>query len=165
LEARQERQMTYKRILVPVDGSPTAEKGLLEAIDLATLSQARLLLLHVVDEYPAFASNAPAAALGAMMEMLRETGRRTLERISAHARELGAAPETLLVENFGGRVSDVIAEQAVKCKADLIVMGTHGRRGMSRALLGSDAESVVRYSPVPVLLVPPNGRGAPVQQA
>ena len=64
------------------------------------------------------------------------------------------------MEKFGGRVADAIAEQAVLWKADLIVMGTHGRRGVNRALVGSDAEQVERHRPIPVLLVPPAGRRA-----
>ena len=76
-------------------------------------------------------------------------------------RSAGVRPETVLVENVGGRVADEIVWQAKRWKADLIVIGTHGRRGLQRALLGSDAELVARYSPVPVLLVPARGRGKP----
>ena len=64
------------------------------------------------------------------------------------------AAETELVENAAGRVADVIVEHAKRWRADLIVMGTHGRRGFNRLLIGSNAELVVRHSPVPVLLVP-----------
>lgn len=153
--------MSYKRILVPVDGSPTAAKGMSEAIALAKDAGAKVLLLHVVDEYPAFATPEIGASAGPLIEALRESGRHTLEGIAASARSAGMTPETLLIENFGGRVADVIVEQAARWKADLIVMGTHGRRGVNRALMGSDAELVVRYSDVPVLLVPAAGRGAP----
>jgi nucleotide-binding universal stress UspA family protein len=61
--------------------------------------------------------------------------------------------ESVLLETVGGSAADRIVEQAQKCKADLIVMGTHGRRRLRRLALGSDAELVVRSSPVPVLLV------------
>jgi len=152
--------MSYKRILVPVDGSPTAAKGMGEAINLARESGAKLLLLHVVDEYPAFATPEIGASVGPMIDALRESGRQTLERIAGIASAIGVQPETELVENFGERVADAIVAKAVAWKADLIVMGTHGRRGVTRALVGSDAELVVRYSPIPVLLVPPEGRRA-----
>ena len=77
------------------------------------------------------------------------------------AERAGARPLAVLVENFSGRVADAIVAQARRLRADLIVMGTHGRRGVTRVLLGSDADLVVRYSPVPVLLVPPTERGKP----
>ena len=69
-----------------------------------------------------------------------------------------ARPETKLVEDFSGRVANAIVDQAKRWRADVIVMGTHGRRGLNRVFLGSDAELVARYSPVPVLLVPARGR-------
>jgi nucleotide-binding universal stress UspA family protein len=62
-------------------------------------------------------------------------------------------PKPVLVEKFGGLVADVIIAQARKQRAGLIVLGTHGRRGVTRLVMGSDAEGVVRRTPVPVLLV------------
>ena len=151
--------MGYKRILVPVDGSPVAAKGMKAAIRLARESRGKLLLVHVVDGSSAFVSPEAAASIGPILDGLRLAGRRTLARIASSAAKSGAQAQAVLAENFGGRVADTIVEQARKLRADLIVMGTHGRRGIKRALLGSDAESVVRYSPVPVLLSPPAGRG------
>lgn len=152
--------MVYERILVPVDGSITAAAGMAAAIALAKGTGAKLMLLHVVDEYPAFATPGLGTAIGPLIESLRECGKRTLAEALSVAKAAGATPESLLVENFGGRVADAIAEQAEGWKADLVVMGTHGRRGVNRALMGSDAELVVRNSPIPVLLVPPSGRRA-----
>ncbi len=150
--------MSYKRILVPVDGSPTAAKGMKAAIRLARENRGKLLLLHVVEEYSAFISPEVGVSLGPILDSLRLVGRRTLARIARSAAKSGAKPQSVLVENFGGRVADTIVQQARRLRADLIVMGTHGRRGVNRVLLGSDAELVVRYSPVPVLLVPASGR-------
>ena len=150
--------MAYKRIMVPVDGSPTAARGMAEAIALAGESGAKLLLLHVVDEYPAFATPEIGVSVGPLIDALRECGRKVLDDIASAARASGVQPETSLVENFGSRVADAIVGEAARWKADLIVIGTHGRRGVNRAVLGSDADLVVRYSPVPVLLVPPPGR-------
>ena len=152
--------MTYKRILVPVDGSPTAAKGVKEAIKIAKAGRGKLLLLHVVEEYSAFTAPEVGASLGPILDALRQSGRRTIDRIARSARSAGVQPQSVLVENFGGRVADTIVKQAKRLRADLIVMGTHGRRGVSRVLLGSDAELVVRSSPVPVLLVPASGRRA-----
>jgi nucleotide-binding universal stress UspA family protein len=150
--------MAYKRILVPVDGSPTSTKGLKAAIKLARESRGRLLLLHVVEEYSAFISPEVGASIGPILEGMRAAGKRTLARVARNAS--GAKPQQILAENFGGRVADTIVKEAKRARADLIVMGTHGRRGINRALLGSDAETVVRYSPIPVLLVPAKGRRA-----
>ncbi len=150
--------MAYKRILVPVDGSPTSNKGMQEAIRLAKSSRARLRLVHVVEQVIAFSAPEVAVDIGPILDSLRAAGRRRLAGIEGRARKSGVKPETALVENFGMRVADAVIAQAKRWRADLIVMGTHGRRGLQRALVGSDAELVVRYSPVPVLLVPPGGR-------
>jgi len=154
--------MGYKRILVPVDGSPTSAQGLKEAIKLAgggkSGRHAKLQLLHVVEEYAAFTAPEIGADIGPLLDAMKAAGRKTLARMGRSARTAGARAETALMENFGGRVADAIVRQAKRWRADLIVMGTHGRRGVKRVLLGSDAELVVRYSPVPVLLVPARGR-------
>ena len=151
--------MSYKRILVPVDGSATATRGMKEAIKLSKEGHARLLLLHVVEEYTAFVAPEVGASIGPLLDAMRQNGRRTLARIARSAERAGARPQMVLAENFGGRVAETIVEQAKRLRADLIVMGTHGRRGVNRVLLGSDADLVVRYSPVPVLLIPGSGRG------
>ena len=150
--------MAYKRILVPVDGSSTSARGMSEAIRLAKAGRARLKLVHVVEEFPAIGAAEAGANIGPLLESLAQAGRRTLARLERAARHAGARPESALVEKFGGRVADAIVEQATSWRADLIVMGTHGRRGVDRLLLGSDAELVIRYSPVPVLLVPARER-------
>ena len=153
--------MSFKRIIVPVDGSATAGHGLAVACGLAKDSGAKVFLLHIVDEFPAFATPEIGVSAVPLIEALRQSGRQTLDAVLAAARKAGVEPESELVENFGKRVADAIVEEAVRWKADLIVMGTHGRRGVKRALLGSDADLVVRYSPIPVLLVPPEGRVVP----
>ena len=144
----------YKRILVPVDGSPTSERGLDHAIKLAHSGHATLYLLHVVDEL-AVVQNAEAAAAIAdrIIASLRDSGRKILARASDKAVKRGVKTRTLLVESVVRGIADVIVANAAKCRANLIVMGTHGRRGLTRVVMGSDAEGVVRNSPVPVLLV------------
>jgi nucleotide-binding universal stress UspA family protein len=152
--------MSFKRILVPVDGSSTSAKGMKAAIRLARENRAKLLLLHVVEEYTAFIAPEAGTSIGPIIDGLRAAGKRTLARVARSAAAAGARPQALLAENLGGRVADSIVKEARRARADLIVMGTHGRRGLKRALLGSDAETVVRYSPIPVLLVPAKGRRA-----
>ena len=90
---------------------------------------------------------------GQLVESLREGGAATLEAAETVALAHALKPETVLLDNFGGRAADMIVDQAKQWPADLIVMGTHGRRGVSRLVMGSDAELVLRSSPVPVLLV------------
>ena len=149
----------YQRILVPVDGSATADRGLREAIGLALDQKARLHVLHVVDDYPMVAQMSMATTheqadrARVRLDTLREFGKALLDKSSRNAFDAGVQADTHLREIAQGRIADVIVEEAVKLGCDLIVMGTHGRRGVSRLMMGSDAELVVRTSPVPVLLV------------
>ncbi|HEY5755675.1 MAG TPA: universal stress protein [Steroidobacter sp.] len=143
----------YSRILVPVDGSSCSLKGLTEALKLSKALKARIKLVHVVNELISEPALAPTEYHERLIESLRETGKATLEDVQAIANNQGAEVDVELLETIGGRASDCIVEAATKWHADLIVMGTHGRRGMSRLTMGSDAELVVRSTPVPVLLV------------
>ena len=143
----------YRRILVAVDGSPTSTKGLREAIRLAKDGRGQLVLVHVVNEFVAFANLDGFAPGVDLVPSLREGGRRVLAKAKAVADKEGVAAKTLMRETLGGPAADAIVREARKQRADLIVLGTHGRRGLRRAVLGSDAEQVVRRSPVPVLLV------------
>ena len=150
--------MPYKRILVPVDGSPTSNTGLDEAVKVARAGGSRLRLVHIVDDSLAF--NSPdGAGVNYVLDVLRSSGRQATERAAERVRRAKLTAETKLVENVTGRVADAIVEQAKRWRADLIVMGTHGRSGFDRLLIGSTAELVLRHSSVPVLLVP-GGRAA-----
>lgn len=143
----------YKRILVPIDGSDTARRGLKEAIALATEQKATLRLLHVTSDFPVMLEMANALNFDKVRDGLNQYGRDQLDNAKALAKGLGLEVETQLHDLKGGRVADAIVEEAKSAGCDLIVIGTHGRRGFKRALLGSDAEQVLRASPVPVLLV------------
>jgi nucleotide-binding universal stress UspA family protein len=144
----------YQRILVPVDGSRTSQRGLGEAIALARVTGGRLLLLHVVDEL-AFSMSVDGFSgfTSDLLSLLRESGEQLLAKARAQVEAAGLPAETLMLDSFRGRVCDLVVEQAKSWAAELIVIGTHGRRGASRLLLGSDAEQVLRLAPVPVLLV------------
>jgi len=144
----------YKRILVPIDGSPASNLGLNEAIKLAKDQGAKLRLFHLVDEYIGV-SSAEGVMLDTsdLLESLRQGGKKIIEKAEALARRNGLTPESVMIESFGGRAADFIVQQAKKWRADLIVLGTHGRRGVKRLVMGSDAEQVVRTTRVPVLLV------------
>jgi nucleotide-binding universal stress UspA family protein len=145
----------YRKILAAVDGSTAAAKGLREAIRLAKAERARLVILHVVDEYPAFAAldGMMAGAPGAdLVPALREGGKKVLAKAKAAAQKAGVPATTVLREALGPAAYPIVRE-AKKLGADLIVVGTHGRRGVRRLVMGSDAEQVVRTASVPVLLV------------
>lgn len=146
----------YKRILVAVDGSATSERALREGIRLAKEQRARLRLVHVVDELTVQGER--PATPGEFWQAVREAGEHILESARARAAKGGIKPETKLLEirTFGSlvrRVPNLIVAEADRWRADLVVIGTHGRRGMSKLLLGSVADGVVRTSGTSVLLV------------
>ena len=144
----------YQRILVPVDGSSTSSRGLEEAIKLARLTGASLRLIHVVDALT-FATGSELYGVYAsdVVPKVREAGKQTLEQASSQVQQQGIKVDALLFDSLPTGVSEIVVEQALAWPADLIVIGTHGRRGVGRLLLGSDAEQIVRLAPVPVLLV------------
>ncbi|MFO1413838.1 MAG: universal stress protein [Burkholderiales bacterium] len=148
----------FRRILVPVDGSPCANRGLRAAVELARDQAAEVVLLHVVDgavvaQTLAGVDFAPDTTVDALVAALRDSGQRILARAQGVLAKAGVAGTTVLREAMGQSVADTIVAQARKVHADVIVLGTHGRRGLARVVMGSDAEGVVRTSPVPVLLV------------
>jgi nucleotide-binding universal stress UspA family protein len=143
----------YRRILVPVDGSKTAALGLREAIRLAKNQRAKLRLVYVVDKMAIIGVVEAGLDPGPVLARLARSGRRLLERTRLSAKKLGVDAETVLREPVVKRVADTILSEAKTWRADLIVMGTHGRRGVRRVVLGSDAEQILRQAEVPVLLV------------
>ena len=150
--------MSYKRILVPMDGGTTAPQGMAEAAKLAKESHARLMLMHVVEEQPALMAAETGVAVTPLIDDLRAAGKKTLERGARSLERAGVKPQTVLAESFGGSIAGAVVDQARRWRADLIVVGTHGRTGVNRALMGSEAELIARRSPVPVLLVPAGRR-------
>lgn len=144
----------YQRILVPVDGSSTSSHGLAEAIRLATLTHGRLRLMHVIDELSfALAMDAYAGHTGDWLAELRAAGTRLLEEGRAKAAAEGVEADFVLCDSFRGAVPERVAAEAASWPADLIVLGTHGRRGLGRMVMGSSAEHILRTATVPVLLV------------
>ena len=138
----------YKRILVPLDGSEAGEAGLQRAIVLARAGEAKLLLLHVL-------VGSHAAADGETEKARHRQALRLLAQGKEAALAAGLHCETLLREFTGRGVSSEIEKQATLHHCDLVVMGTHGRRGLERLALGSVAHEVARTTRVPLLLVPP----------
>lgn len=152
----------YARILVAVDGSNTSDAALREALALARGTQARLRVVHVIAspyDYPDVMFGHVAGDLQDLQQAWRKMGQEVLDRAGAVARTVLFEPELSLIETAGRRVPEAIADEAKNWGANLIVVGTHGRRGLDRLLLGSVAEGVARTSPVSVLLVREPGAG------
>jgi nucleotide-binding universal stress UspA family protein len=143
----------YKKILVAVDGSVTSLRGLNEAIRLAKATGARLLLVHVLNTLILETEIASTAYYQALAEEIRSSGLKILEHAAMVARDAGVPFEQQMVEKIGAHAWKEIVAQASDSGAELIVLGTHGRRGLKRLILGSDAELVLRHAPVPVLMV------------
>ncbi|HTS41247.1 MAG TPA: universal stress protein [Xanthobacteraceae bacterium] len=147
----------YKQILVAVDGSETSNLALREAIKLAKDQKAKLRLVHVVDETPAYLMmDAEAPYLVAdLQKALQTVGQKVLSTCADVVREAGIEADTTLktTKAIGLRIYEAIEEEATRWPADLIVIGTHGRRGFRRLMLGSVAEGVTRIATKPVLLI------------
>lgn len=143
----------YSKILVPVDGSETSTAGLNEAVGLAKIHGSQLCVMHIVNEFVLDYTWGPGQYSQNLVEALREGGREVLDAAEKVAIAQGIRPTRALVESIGGVAADLILDQAKEWHADLIVMGTHGRRGIFRLAMGSDAEQVVRGANVPVMLI------------
>lgn len=143
-----EQYSMYDRILVPTDGSPGIRAVVTHALGLAEVHDAELHGLYVVDT-GSFATLPIETTWDGMSEMLREEGELAIAEFENLTSEVPS--ETAIVE---GDPSGEIVDYAVEHDCDTIVMGTHGRGGIDRLLLGSVAERVVRAASVPVVTVP-----------
>lgn len=151
----------YKRILVPLDGSPLAEAALAQARELARWAVGTLLLMRVVSYPLVSVVRVDPTFSGTLTDdflALRGQAEAYVEEIAARLRQDGLDVQTQIVDDASP--ADAILDTVQSLKVDLIVMSTHGRSGVSRWLLGSVADRVVHHSLVPVLLVrpvPPEG--------
>jgi nucleotide-binding universal stress UspA family protein len=145
----------FKRILVAVDASPTGERALQTAIGLAAASQARLRIVHAVDTANVNLGTAELPGQPDLAERLVRNGQDILRGAEAAATAAGVAFESglLRIDTLDQRIAEAVAHEAETWPADLIVVGTHGRRGLSRLFLGSVAEGITRVATRPVLLV------------
>lgn len=143
----------FKRILVPVDGSDTSKQALQKAVTLAKEQEAQLRVVYVVDVVNINLET--ERAINEFVEKMRDAGRRILQEAEAVAQATGCQAETALLEldSNSRHIADAIDLEAKRWPADLIVIGTHGRRGLNRMVLGSVADKVVRITTVPVLLI------------
>lgn len=141
----------YKRLFVADDGSEAGAAALDEAIGLAKSEGGELHIVFIAFHPKTFGH--PIVNLAAVEAALEEEGRSILERAAAKASAAGVTASTAMVAAAREPISATLLTEAAKWQADLIVMGTHGRRGFGRAVLGSVAESLLRTTPLPVLLV------------
>lgn len=146
----------YRRILVPIDGSKLSDKALASAIDLAKIARARLVVLHVVEriEPVLFADGYVPAELAWMAKYeknARRRGSRHLRKAAAAAKSAGVRCTTRLVKSSQPHQTIIATARSRSC--DLIVMASHGRRGLSALLLGSETTKVLTHCKRPVLVV------------
>jgi nucleotide-binding universal stress UspA family protein len=140
----------YKRILVPVDGSETSNKALVTALQLAREVGGRVRVVHVFDVLVYMSGYEFGADV---LDQAQGYARKTVDDALAIAASAGVEADGKLLDLPGRRLGEVVADAAREFGADLVVVGTHGRNGIGRALLGSGAEQVIRMAPVPVLAV------------
>lgn len=142
----------FSKILVPTDGSEVSVTGALRAVPLAKMASARIVVVFVQDLYPFTGiGEGSVASFQEYTAAARAQGTEAIERIVDAARAAGVAIETLIVEDT--QAARGIVSAAKSCAADLIVMGSHGRSGVARLVLGSVAAKVLALSSVPVLII------------
>lgn len=144
----------YRQILVPVDGSETANKALQAALDLAKDSGGCVRVIHIIEDLAYAGSYEQFGAYTEdLLNAIRTAGNDILQDAMMRAQSAGVEADRVLVDSVSGRLAEIVASAAREWNADLIVVGTHGRRGVGRMLLGSGAEQIIRLAPVPVLVI------------
>ena len=143
----------YKHILVPTDGSKLSDRAIKEAVRLAAALGAKVTLLHAapLQIWPMYAESAVVMATYSAKGLREETRARAGELLAKAARRAGGAVGTEMV--LTDLPYDAIVKTAARLKCDLIVMASHGRRGVAGLLLGSETHRVLTHSKVPVLVV------------
>jgi nucleotide-binding universal stress UspA family protein len=145
----------YTRILVATDGSSLSKKAVASAIQLAATCAAELVVVKVVPRYPQayFEGSIPLSAqeISRIEKEWTDAAQANLDAVAKAAKAKGVSAKTVTVKS--DVVSDAIIAAAKKQKADLIVMASHGRKGIKRLLLGSETQQVLTHSHIPVLVL------------
>jgi nucleotide-binding universal stress UspA family protein len=145
----------YKRILVATDGSTLSKKAVASAIELAALNGAELIAVKVTPRYPQsyFEGSLPLSAteVSKIETQWSDTAQKVVDAVAKAAKAKGVNTKALVVKS--DVVSDAVIAAAKKHKADLIVMASHGRRGIKRLLLGSETQQVLTHASIPVLVL------------
>jgi nucleotide-binding universal stress UspA family protein len=149
----------FKRILVAIDGSRTSQRALQAAIDLAATHSAVLQPYYVVESGPLY-MDVPGYDPSALHSSLMEQGASLAREAADAMKARGVTGEVVTVEaTASDDVATLIVEAANKFNADVLVMGTHGRKGFQRLIVGSIAEQCLRQATLPVLLIPSAASG------
>lgn len=145
----------YQRILVATDGSTLSKKAVSSAIAMAALMQAELVALKVVPRYPQSYFEGGLAVQASEITRVEkqwiEHGQAIVDAVQKTAESKGVKTKAVTVKS--DLISDAIVATAKKHKCDLIVMASHGRRGIKRILLGSETQQVLTHSHIPVLVL------------
>ena len=145
----------YNRILVATDGSNLSDKSVSSAIELAALCKAELVVLKVVPRYPQSYFEGGIALqpdeIARVEKQLADEGQAVVDAVQKTAQEKGVTTKAITLQ--GDVVSEAILAAAQQQQCDLIVMASHGRKGITRLLLGSETQHVLTYATVPVLIL------------
>ncbi len=143
----------YRNIMLAVDGSSSSERAIEEAVRMASLAHATVHAVYVVDKSALF-NYGGYYDPQALLEALRNDGRSALDqaREALHAAGVPVEEKTIETESMADDVATCLQRYAERIGADLVVMGTHGRRGVPRLVLGSVSERFLRFSTCPVML-------------
>jgi len=148
-------QGRYKKIVVPIDGSGWSERAVPHAVDLARISQGEIILLHVFKP-PLYEYQDTLALAGedSQISQIRDDIKQRLKALRSQLRSEGVDCRVQVIEAVGiaSQICDYIKEE----DADLVVMSTHGRSGLSRFVFGSVAHKVMQEVDIPVLLIRPD---------
>ena len=145
----------YQRILIPTDGSKLSAKAVQAAGQLAELTGAQLLFLNVVPRYPVSyfegGISVSAGEVGQIEKQWADKAQAMVDQLKVKAEARGLKAKALTVKS--DLVAEAVIASAKKNKCDLIVMASHGRKGIKRLLLGSETTHVLTHSPLPVLVL------------
>lgn len=146
----------YKHVFIAIDDSRTSQKALDEALAVAKAHDATLEIAHAIDEqlvHVFHAGGVTTTNTNQLKQVLENGGQDVLSKALEKARSVGVKTKTHLLKGHGEHTDDLIANAVKNSGADLLVVGSHGRRGVRRLLLGSVAENLVRKVSVSVLIV------------
>ena len=136
-----------ERILVAVDGSEYSDAVVDQAISLGSICSSEIYVISVVDLFPEQMAVAPA-----LVEKMSSEVREHLDKAERQVKKAGITCETIV--HMGGKPHEFILQEATERSIDLIMMGTHGRTGLKRVIMGSVAQNVIGAAPCPVMVVP-----------
>jgi len=145
----------YRQILVALDGSTVADQALEHAIRLARLASAKIVVIYVV-EYPSTLYTSEVFDVEPFHIAMVDEAKAVLDKAKLRLDRAGVVGEVRTIDSgsIGKSIAEEIENAVTNLDIDLVIMGTHGRRGFQRLMLGSVAEAFVRRSPVPVMLIP-----------